>query len=150
MFRRCAGVLRNARTGFIHQRDVSRHAIGPIPGHLDLRRAVRVGQAGVTRRPEADAERARRTSAHRIHQIVQSRAARRNERLLAEMKYRIETVGTETGMRAGPAVVEYMGLLALIDIEFVRHASWILVVGKSTAMMAVVAKRFGLRFSATA
>ena len=43
-----------------------------------------------------------------------------------------------------------MGLLAFIDIEFVSHPPWILVVGKSTAKMAVVTKRFGLRLSATA
>ena len=66
------------------------------------------------------------------------------------MKHRIETVGTEPGMRTRPAVIEYMELLALIDIEFVRHAPWILVVGESTAKMAVVAERFGLRLSATA
>jgi hypothetical protein len=53
-------------------------------------------------------------------------------------------------MRAGSAVVVDVGLLALIDIEFVSHPPWILVVGKSAAKMAVVAKRFGLRLSATA
>src|ERR1700722_8161878 len=53
-------------------------------------------------------------------------------------------------MRAGSAVVVDVGLVALIDIEFVSHPPWILVVGKSAAKMAVVAKRFGLRLSATA
>ena len=53
-------------------------------------------------------------------------------------------------MCAGPAVIGDIGLLALIEIEFVSHPPWILVVGKSTAKMAVVAERFGLRLSATA
>src|ERR1700734_979952 len=53
-------------------------------------------------------------------------------------------------MRAGSAVVVDVGLLALIDIEIVSYPPWILVVGKSAAKMAVVAKRFGLRLSATA
>ena len=66
------------------------------------------------------------------------------------MKHRIETVGTEPGMCAGPAVIVYVGLLTLIEVEFVRLAPWILVVGKSAAKMAVVAERFGLRLSATA
>src|SRR3984885_3921062 len=53
-------------------------------------------------------------------------------------------------MRTDPAVIEDIGLLALMDIEFVSHPPWILVVGKSAAKMVVVAKRFGLRLSATA
>src|ERR1700692_2807887 len=53
-------------------------------------------------------------------------------------------------MRAGPAVVVDVGLLALIDIEPVSSPPWILVVRKSTSKMAIVAERFGLRLSATA
>ena len=52
------------------------------------------------------------------------------------------------GMTAGADSIEDMDLLALIDIEFVGHPPWVLVVGKSTAKMTVVAERFGLRLPA--
>src|SRR6266436_10153600 len=66
------------------------------------------------------------------------------------MEYRVEAVGTEAGMRASPAVVEQIGLLARIDVELVGDAPWILVAGEFESDVAVVAKRLCLRLSAAA
>ncbi len=56
MLRGSTRILRNDDAVFIDQLDVSRDAIRAIPGHLDLRRAMGVRQAGVTRGSDADAE----------------------------------------------------------------------------------------------
>src|SRR3979490_2283868 len=53
-------------------------------------------------------------------------------------------------MRTCPAVVEHVSLLALMHVQLVGYAPWVLVVGEAAFNVAIVAERFGLRLSAAA
>ncbi len=66
------------------------------------------------------------------------------------MEYRAEAVRAETRMRTCPAVVEHVSLLALMHVQLVGYALWVLVVGEAAFNVAIVAERFGLRLSAAA
>lgn len=141
MLARGAGILRDRDAILVDQLDMPGDAIGAVPRDLDLRRPVDIGQVRVTHWSDADAERARRASAHRIDEIVEPRAARRNERLLAEMEHSIEPIRAEGGVRAGAAVVEHERLLPRVDVELVGHAARVLGIDKAARDVAVIAKR---------
>jgi hypothetical protein len=69
-------VLWNESAVFVDQPDVSRDPIRAISGDLDLWHAFGIRKVRIAYRVDTNAKRARRTLAHRIHQIVQSRATR--------------------------------------------------------------------------
>jgi hypothetical protein len=144
MLRRCAVVSGNADARFIDQFDIARDSIGAVFRDLDPRRANRVGQGCITCRPDPDAKRARGAFADRMEQVIQSGAARRNERLAPEMERRTQAVGTKSGMGAGATVIEHIGLLAFVDFEPVGNPSCILGIDEAALDMAVVAERFCL------
>ncbi len=123
MLPRCAGVPGDRHPILIDQLDMAGGTTGHVLRDFDLRRPVDVGQAGVALRTDADPSAPDGHLRTAYDEIIEARAARRDERLLAEMKHGVEPVGAE-GLECAQvhAIVEHMGLLPGIDLALVGHA----------------------------
>src|SRR5262245_16407173 len=111
VLRRCAEVGLDGRPVIVHEWDATGDPIRTIARNLDARRAHDIHVLARFATVHAVAERARRTGARGVNDIVQACAARRHERLLSPVKYCWQVIGAEPRMRAGPAIVEHRQLL---------------------------------------